>query len=161
MKRPYSLRVVLVAAAILWTAGAAAAEFRIGGITVENPWARATTSMAKTGAAFMTIRNGGTEPDRLVAVTSGVAKRAGLHQTLMEGGVMKMRPAGAVEVPAGGVARLEPGGYHVMFTGLAAPLRKGASFPLTLRFEKAGEIEVEVVVMKAGAMGGMKMKRSD
>ncbi len=135
-----------------------------GTIVVENPWARASAGSAKSGGAFMTIKNRGKEADRLIAAKSPVAKRASLHQTLIKDGVMKMRPAGAIDVPAGGMVMLKPGSYHVMFMGLREPLKKGATFPLALTFEKAGEIVVTVSVRKAGAMngmGGMKMKRDN
>ncbi len=116
--------------------------------------------MAKSGGAFMTIRNKGGDGDRLVAAKTPVSQKTELHRSLMEDGVMKMRAVGAIDVPAGGMAMLKPGGYHVMFMGLQAPLKEGASFPLTLVFEKAGEIEIEVKIGKAGAMGGMKMKHA-
>jgi copper(I)-binding protein len=75
---------------------------------------------------------------------------------------MKMRPLPAVDIKAGGQAELKPGGMHIMLVGLAAPLKEGQTFPLTLTFEKAGKVEVTVTVEKAGAMGdrampGMKM----
>jgi len=128
------------------------------GITVEVPWARASAGMAKTGAAYATIKNVGRHADRLIGVRSSVAKKTGIHKTLVEDGVMKMRAADVIEVPAGGMVMLKPGGYHVMFMGLEHPLKEGASFPLTLVFEKAGEIDVNVRVMKVGTMEGMKME---
>ena len=47
---------------------------------------------------------------------------------------------------AGGSVELKPGGMHLMFIGLKAPLRNGDTFPMTLRFEKAGEVVVTVNV---------------
>ena len=166
MKRVNTLLAILAAAIALWNAEAVATESKIGDLTVVQPWARATASLAKTGAVFLTIKNNGAQADRLIAVKSAVAKKTGLHQSLMEGGLMKMRPAGAIEVPAGGMVMLKPGSYHVMFMGLKAPLKKGTSIALTLVFEKAGEIEVMAQVMKIGAMGAMnmgskKMKHAD
>ncbi|MDP6814975.1 MAG: copper chaperone PCu(A)C [Alphaproteobacteria bacterium] len=158
MKKLRILLAMLVAAVWLSPAAAMAGEFKLGDIAVVQPWARATPKLAKTGAAFMTIRNTGGEADRLLAVRGAISKKAGIHQSMMEAGIMKMRPAGAIEVPAGGMAMLKPGGYHVMFMGLHAPLQEGASFPLTLVFEKAGELRVDVMVMKIGARSGMKMK---
>ena len=161
MKRLPILFAVLAAVVSLWSATAVAADHKMGKLAVMQPWARATASLAKTGAAFMTIKNGGSHADRLIAVKSTLAKKTELHQSLMEGGLMKMRPAGAIEVPAGGMVMLKPGGYHVMFMGLKGPLKKGTSIALTLIFEKAGEIEVMAKVKKVGAMGGMKMKHGD
>ena len=142
---------------ILWAGGSLAGDFKAGAITVTDPWARATASRAKTGAAYLTLRNSGADPDRLIAVKSGVSRKTGLHQSLVESGIMKMQGVRAIDVPAKGQTMLKPGGFHVMFMGLKAPLKEGASFPLSLVFDKAGEITVTVRVMKAGAMGSMKM----
>ncbi len=152
MKKIYILVAVIIAVLWLPFADIKAEDYKVGGIVVAHPWARATAGMAKTGAAFMTIRNGGKEVDRLVAIKGALSKKVGVHQNVMENGIMKMRPAGAIEVPPGGMAMLKPGGYHIMFMGLGGLLKEGASFPLTLVFEKAGEVEVTVKVMKAGAM---------
>ncbi|HSQ71610.1 MAG TPA: copper chaperone PCu(A)C, partial [Rubrivivax sp.] len=67
-----------------------------------------------------------------------------------DGDVMRMREIPAIEIPAGQTVELRPGGLHVMFIGLTQTLDNGASFPLTLRFEKAGEVKVEVQVRNQG-----------
>jgi len=128
-----------------------------GDISVEGVWARASAGMARAGAAFMTIKNTG-DADKLVAAKANVSKRAELHTHLHENGMMKMRQVKSVAVPAKGMAMLKPGGDHVMFMGLSAPFIEGESFPLTLVFEKAGEVNVNVMIKKAGAMGMGKMK---
>lgn len=128
-------------------------DFKAGNITLEAPWSRATSKLAQTGAAFMTIKNSGAAGDKLVSASSPVSRSAGLHETTMTGAIMKMRPLDAIEVPAGGAAQLKPGGYHIMFMGLGSPLKAGTTFPLTLVFENAGEIDITVTVMKAEAMG--------
>lgn len=103
--------------------------------------------MSGTGAAYMTIRNGGAEPDRLVAGETAVAEVVEIHEIVEQEGVMEMRPlAEGLEVPAGGEVLLEPGGYHVMLIGLTEDLRNGMTFDLTLRFETAGEVVVPVRV---------------
>lgn len=124
------------------------------GVSVEAPFARATAGPAKNGAAFLTVRNTGAEADRLIGAKTPVADRAELHTHLHENGVMKMRPVDAVEVPAGGMAALQPGGDHIMMMGLKAPLKEGESFPLTLIFEKAGEMTVDIPIGGVGAMQG-------
>jgi len=148
--------VSLFAAALLVaisSAGALAGDAKVGDITVEGPWARASAGKAKAGAAFMTLSNAGAADDRLTGVSAGVSDKAELHTHIREGDIMRMRPVEAIDVPAGGVATLQPGGDHVMFMGLHQPLKEGEMFPLTLTFEKAGEVTVEVMVMGAGAMG--------
>ena len=133
-------------------AGASEPAATLGGLHVMAPWARASIGAGKTAAVFFTLGNHGAA-DRLVAVETPVAGKAALHGHMEQDGVMKMRPVAAVEVPPGGHAELAPGGLHVMLMGLEAPLAEGARFPLTLVFEKAGRIEVQVPVLSATAAG--------
>ena len=128
-----------------------------GSIEVSDAWARATAG-SSPGGAFMTIVNTGTSDDRLVAASTTVAQTAELHETKDENGVMKMTPVPALEIKAGTRVTLAPGGLHIMLTGLKAPLKQGESFPLVLRFDKAGAVNVMVKVEKPGAMtSGMYM----
>lgn len=123
-------------------------------VMIVQPWARATPPGAPTGAAYLTIMNHGTEPDVLVGGSSPQAERVEFHQSTMDGGIMKMRPvANGVAIPAGGTVELKPDGYHVMLVGLKAPLKSGTMLPVTLRFAKAGSIEVLFAVEPIGARG--------
>jgi copper(I)-binding protein len=123
-------------------------------IMVMQPWARATPPGAPTGAAYLTITNHGTEPDVLIGGSSPQADKVEFHQSTMDNGIMKMRPAtNGVSIPAGGTVELKPDGYHVMLIGLKAPLRSGTMLPVTLRFAKAGSIEVVFAVEPIGARG--------
>lgn len=122
---------------------------------VIRPWARETAGRQANGAAYLTVRNPGSHPDRLLGASTGVAERAELHiSTIDAQGVAMMRPAEAIEVPVGGEVRLQPGGMHVMLVGLKQPLAAGTSFPLTLRFERAGMVEVTVAVESVRGTGG-------
>jgi hypothetical protein len=136
----------------------AAGEVRKGDIVVADPWARASIVPGRPAVVYFTVRNTGDAPDRLVAVASPRAARAHLHETRHEGGVMRMAPVEALTVPPRGALALAPGGTHVMLMGLARPLAEGETVPLTLTFERAGEITVEVVVGKPGAMGAGERK---
>jgi periplasmic copper chaperone A len=122
------------------------------GITVSDAWARAMPPGAKAGAAYVTVTNNGTAPDRLVGASTPVAGKAQLHTMTDDNGVMKMRPVDAIELKPGASVTLKPGGYHVMLFDVKQPLSAGQSFPLTLTFEKAGPVETKVTVAKAGAM---------
>ena len=93
----------------------------------------------------MTIETSG-GPDRLVAVASPLAGKVELHAHLHEGGVMKMREVEAIDVAPGKPAKLETGGLHIMIMDLKQPLKAGETIPLTLTFEKAGKVEVQVPV---------------
>lgn len=143
-------RTLLATASLLAALPAAAQEYRAGDIVIEQPWSRAAGANA-TGAGFLTIRNTGATPDRLLSASSPIAGRVELHTMSMDGGVMRMRPVEAIPVPAGGTVQLAPGGLHIMLVGLAQPLVQGGRAPLTLRFERAGEVRVELAVQAAGA----------
>jgi copper(I)-binding protein len=99
-----------------------------------------------TSAVYMIIRNDGRDPDRLTAASTDVARAVELHETRLDGGVMRMAQVPAIEVPAGGRVELKPGGYHVMLIGLQRELKAGERFPVTLRFEKSGSVTVEAEV---------------
>jgi periplasmic copper chaperone A len=121
-------------------------------ITIEQPWAPATPGGAKTGAVYMTLDNKSGTADRLTGVSSDVADRLQIHEMKIENGVMKMREvAGGLPIPSSGSVVLKPGSYHVMLVGLKKPLTAGEKFPLTLTFEKAGNISVTVPVQAMGA----------
>jgi len=170
----YSYRLALAAALIAAAAPALAQGAGSTTITVEQPWARATPAGAKTGAAYMTLVNKSGSADRLTAATSDVASKVQIHEMAVVNGVMQMRElAHGLPIPAGGTVVLKPGSYHVMLIGLKKPLVAGDSLPLTLTFEKAGNISVTVPVktmgagqdmgggmgnMKGGGMGNMEMK---
>lgn len=123
-------------------------------VTVDAGWARATPGMARSGGAYLTIANAGAQPDRVVGAKSDVARRTEIHTNINDDGVMKMRRVDGIDVPPGGSVTFKPGGYHVMFMGLDKPLKEGDKFPLTLTFEKAGDVTVEIEVKAIGYMGG-------
>ena len=122
-----------------------------GDIQVRHPWSRATPAGAKVAVGYMEIRNTGRGPDRLVSVSTPLAKRVEMHVTRQEGEVMKMREVKSFEIPARERYELRPGGAHLMLVDVARPLRKGERFPVTLRFERAGELQVEFEVQEQGA----------
>lgn len=143
---------LLVAVLIGLITPAAAEEFKVGALTIDNPWARASTG--PVAGAFLTIQNSG-DADRLVAIGSDAASQVQVHVTEKQGDVMKMRAVDAVDVPAHGSVALQPGGMHIMLIGLKGPLQAGAQVPLTLRFEKAGEVHLTATVQAPGAMAPM------
>lgn len=103
-----------------------------------------------TSAVYLVLRNRGREGDRLIGARTDVARTVELHHSSIEDGIMRMRQVDAVEVPARGEARLEPGGYHIMLIGLVRGLEVGDRFEVTLEFEKSGARVVEVVVERRG-----------
>jgi len=128
------------------TLATSAHEFKLGAITIGHPYARTTAPGQPTGGGFLKLVNQGASADKLLSATADVSSRVELHTMRMEGDVMRMRQVDAIELPAGGSVELKPGGMHLMFVELKAPLKAGDKFPLVLRFEKAGEVTVTVNV---------------
>ena len=131
-----------------------------GDIMVQDPYARTSTMMSKSGAAFMVLMNHGAEDDRLIGASSDVAKRVELHTHIEDAnGVMQMvEVEEGFPIPAGGMHALARGGDHVMFMGLNRTLEQGDIVTLTLTFEKAGDMTIEVPVdLERKPMGGMNM----
>lgn len=149
-----SLLPALALLALALALPAQAHDYKLGELTIEHPWARATIGQTKNGAAYLAVNTSGAEADTLVAVETAAAERAEIHTNEMVDGVMKMRPVEGIAVEPGSPAVLKPGGLHIMLFGLKAPLQEGERFPITLVFEKAGEIEVEVAVEGIAEMDG-------
>ena len=144
----------LTAATAVLASSAWAADYKLGSLEIDQPWTRATPPTAKAGGGFVTITNKGTTADRLVAARSAASDKVELHEMKMDGSVMRMRELEkGVEIPPGATVMLKPGGYHIMFMELKAPFAKDAKVPVTLVFEKAGSIDVELVVQAMGAPG--------
>jgi len=126
-------------------------SFEKGELQIRHPWSRATPPGAKVGVGYLEIRNNGAQPDRLLSASTSVAKRVEMHVTERAGEVAKMRQLRAFEVPGRERLTLEPGGAHLMLVDLVQPLKKGERFSMTLRFERAGEVEVQFEVQEMGA----------
>jgi copper(I)-binding protein len=120
----------------LLSAGAAQAEVKI-----DTPWLRPTVQGQLAGGGFVGLRSA--LPDRLLGVSTPAAGRVEMHTMTMDGDVMRMRQLEAIDLPAGQLIELKPGGLHLMLMDLKAPLKNGDSVPLTLTFEKAGQQTVQ------------------
>ncbi|WP_296763180.1 copper chaperone PCu(A)C [Sediminimonas sp.] len=140
-----SFKTTLMAAA---AACAIALPAWAGDIAINDPYARASSMMSTSGAAFMMIHNNGDSDDRLVGAASPVAKMVQLHTHEQDDkGVMRMiHVEEGFALPAGGTIAMQRGGHHVMFMGITDQFEQGDIIPLTLTFEKAGEVAVEVPV---------------
>ena len=117
----------------------------VGPIKIENAYTRATAPGQQVAGGFMKIENKGAA-DQLISASSPVAGEMQLHEMAMEGNVMKMRQVKDIAVPANGAVELKPGGLHIMFMNIKAPLTAGESVPVKLKFAKAGEVEVKFPV---------------
>lgn len=131
---------------VMFIGGVRAHSSSQGDLTFVHAHAYATIGAARAGAVFVTIRNGAAEADALIGVESGDAARAELHTHIHENGRMMMRPVEQIAIPAGGEAKLQPGGDHIMLMGLKSGLVADYTHDLVLIFRKAGRIPVEFVV---------------
>ena len=133
---------------------ASAHEYEAGSLHIEHPWARATPPRAGVAGAYMLIENHGKEADRLLGGSTAAARDVQIHSMTMDGGIMKMRQlSGGLDLPAGETVTLAPSGYHFMLIDPVKPLKEGERVPMTLKFEKAGTIEVDLAVEGMGAKG--------
>ena len=143
--------------AVLLSACALAAQAQI---VIDKPWVRSTVPGQSVAGAFMRIES--KTPVSLVGASSPAAKEVEIHESSMEGGVMRMRPVARIDVAPGKPVELKPGGYHIMMMDIVKPLAKGDSVPLRLTFESAGrpaqtvDVKAEVRdVMKTEGQHGM------
>jgi copper(I)-binding protein len=144
---------VLLVVAFGFSFSVQAQEAKVGSIKVEQAYTRSTVPGQMAAGGFMKIENKGAA-DQLVSASSPVAGEVQLHEMAMEGNVMKMRQVKDIAVPAGGSVELKPGGLHLMFMNIKAPLTAGESVPVKLKFAKAGEVEVKMPVNAMGQSGG-------
>lgn len=134
-------------ALLLWSTSA------FSQLSIDGPWARATPPGAKLAAGYLTVVNAGAA-DRLLGASSPAAERVEMHVTLKDGDILRMRQVRDFEVPANGRLELKPAGGHLMFVGIKWPFRDGEKVPVTLRFERAGELKVELAIGQAAERGG-------
>lgn len=128
------------------------APVSIGDIEITDAFTRATLPNAPVAGGYLTITNKGSAEDRLLSVTSPAAGKVELHEMSMQGDVMKMAPLpDGIVLPPGETVELSPGGEHIMFMQLKHPFVEGETVPVTLDFEKAGTVEVQLPVGGIGA----------
>jgi copper(I)-binding protein len=119
--------------------------FAAAPLSITAAWARATPPGATTAAAYLTLTNTGSA-DRLLGASSPAAGRLLLHAEVEERGMQLMRPLDSVEVPANGSVELAPARMHLMLVDITAPLKPGMTIPVTLHFERAGDLTIDVPV---------------
>ena len=138
--------------ACLFAAPAQAQEVKAGDLVISQAWSRATPGGAKIAGGYLTIENKGTAPDRLISGAGDVAGKVEIHEMAMNNGVMTMRPLDkGLAIEPGKTVKLAPGGLHLMLMDLKNPLKQGDKVPLTLKFEKAGEVKLALDVQGVGA----------
>ena len=131
-----------------------AQDIKVGALTITAPFARATLPNAPVAGGFLTVTNTGATDDTLIGAASDIAGKVQIHEMVMDGDVMKMRElANGLVISAGETIALKPGGYHLMFMDLNGGLVEGETVKVTLMFEKAGSVAVELPIGPRAAMG--------
>lgn len=152
------------------SSGSSSSTFTSKNIVVSNVWARESAGSTDTGAVYLTIENNSATVDKLfsASVPQSFAKSASIHEMVMADGttattmamepasptttssdsssMMSMKEVASVAIPANGSVTFEPGGYHIMLTGLAAPLKAGQKFDINLGFLNGGVMKVTATV---------------
>jgi copper(I)-binding protein len=127
----------------------------VEGIAVIEPWASVTPGGVSLSAGYFILRNGGGDADRLLSASSPRAARVTLHEMSMEGDMMRMRSLGPVDIPVRGEVVFAPGVAHLMFEGVTAPFWEGEVIPVTLHFERRGEVRVDFPVQSGASAQGV------
>lgn len=123
-------------------------------IHITDAWARVTLGKIANSAAYFSIDNSGTNDDRLIDARGDISDKIELHTHIRDGDIMRMRRLDTgVAVPAGKSVAFAPGGHHVMLIGVKSPLKEGNTFALTLVFEKAGTIVVDIPIKRSAPSG--------
>ncbi len=148
MKTEFVLATALV---FFFATSALASDYKVGSVEIANPWSRATPKGTHTAGGYVTIKNIGATPDRLVGGSVEIASRFQMHAMTMDQGVAKMRELKSVEIKPGETIEFKPGASHIMFVNLKRQLNKGEHVKGTLIFERAGTIQIEDAVEGIGA----------
>jgi periplasmic copper chaperone A len=143
------MRKLIATVVVIWAVASPALAQET--VRVFDAWARASVLASRPGAAYVTIES--TSDDTLIGASTPVAKRVMIHAVEKDGDVSRMKHVEALELPAGQQVTLAPGGMHLMLMGLQDKLSEGTAFPMTLSFEIAGEITVDVSVLGIAAEG--------
>ncbi len=151
-----SLQVALISALVLGWTGMLSGNFataedrhsskRNEKIEVEDAWVRSVPSSSRHTAAYMVLQNHGSMDDRLLSAHSDIVQVVELHEVVMIGKLMSMRPVEYFPIPALGSTELKPGGYHLMLINLKRVLKAGEHVSLTLKFQHAGDLTLLVKV---------------
>lgn len=144
--------VIALALVVAFSAAGSAHKFEKNGLAIHHPWTRATAPGAAVGVGYLSITNEGKEADTLTGGTFEGAGAVEIHEMKMDGDKMMMRQLkDGVEIKPGETVKFAPGSYHLMFTGLKAPIAQGPQIKGSLTFSKAGSVDIAYKVEAIGA----------
>jgi copper(I)-binding protein len=146
------LRRLIPLLAVVFTLPAAAHQYEFGRLVIGHPWTRPAPPGMSMGVAYLSITNRGTGEDRLIGASTPAAESVQIHRTTIVDGMARMRPMTEVVIAPGATVRIEPDGIHLMLIGLKTALRAGETVPLTLEFQHAGKLTVQLAVQRPDGM---------
>ena len=147
--RGAAIALIAVLTVVATTTPPLAHEENTGDITLTHPWSR-PAPQGQNGVIYLGISNSGADEDRLIAVSTPLAKKVEFHRSTLEDGIHRMEKVESIAVPPGGAVELAPGGYHVMLVGLKFMLMAEETIPVTFTFERSGDITTGVSVEDHG-----------
>lgn len=133
------MRALALPAACLVLLAAAASAAAPPALTAQDAWIRATPGV-DVAAAYLTLRNSGSQPVLVTGVRSPAADSAMIHETTLSNGESTMRPHASLRIAPGETVRFAPGGLHIMLHGLKRPLAVGEEVPVTVLLEGGGSV---------------------
>lgn len=138
-----------------WLGGARkSTAYTVGKLVISDAWARGPSEASPECGGYFVVTNKADAEDRLVSASSKLAERIEIHAIKVVGADIKMRPLpDGLRIPPDTTLALKPRGYHLLLLGVKLPLAKGAILPVTLLFDKAGSIDVELVIRANGLVG--------
>lgn len=154
MKVKALLAAALIALTPTW---ATAHEFVTEAVHIDHPWSRPTPPGTPMGVGYLVIKNTSDADITLIGAHTPRAASVSIHESMMHDGMMKMQPLkNGLTIPAGETVELKPHGYHLMLEKLNGPLQEGESVPLTLEFDGAAALDVQLMVepLDGGSMKG-------
>jgi copper(I)-binding protein len=140
------MKILAALAFILLALPASAHHYELGALKIGHVWGPVVMPKQDVGVVYFPIENTGTEDDALLSATTADADSVEFHETKIENGIAKMRKLNQVALPAGQTVELKQGGLHAMLLGMKKPKLAGEHIMLTLRFAKAGSIDVDAHV---------------
>lgn len=147
--RPFVTAAAVAAVCLFWGCDRPPETVKV---TVEQVWVRLPAAPGVPGAAYFTLHSN-SSPMALTSVSSPQVERIELHDSQMDGGVMRMRPIASAEIPEAGAMEFKPGGKHAMLFGIDPAVKPGGKISLTFRFDPSGEIVTDADVVGPGGTG--------
>jgi copper(I)-binding protein len=117
-------------------------------LTVEGARAELSPIIRGEGLVYLRIVNAGGKDTLTQVKTSIPGATADLHE--MKGNFMVF--AKKMRIPAKSTVELQPMASHIMLENMPRDVTEGQHFTLTLVFEKSGEMQIPLVLMKAQPM---------